>query len=137
MKITFFRIATHKCALSIVLLMASISPCSLGQRNSGVANVTLIARLESLSVTVSPSYQLSHTLDRDFLLVTTSWVAPSNRTTIRIVENGTIYLSEAIGESNQPRTRIVQLKVAIPDGRSNVQHPGDERGRVIIVVEAL
>ena len=130
-------------ALAIALLLTSISPPGFGQVNSRTVNITLVARLESLSVGATlpddvgfpaRGYDNSPQIP---ILLTTSWAVPSNRTTVRVVENGRTLFSQAAGDSDRPKTRIDQLNIVLRGDRSEVANPESQPCRVIIFVQAL
>ena len=127
--------------LSIALMLASIQRAGIGQLNSRNVSITLVARLESLSVSaVLPA-------DGGFpapghngpipISITTSWAVPSNRTMVKVVENGKTVFSQAAGDSNRPKRRTDQLNIAVPCDRSEAANSETQHHRVIIFVQAL
>lgn len=130
-------------AFMIALLLTSISPAGMGQLNSKAASIGLVARLESLSVVAVLPRDIGFPApERDNIphipvFLTTSWAVPSNRTTVRVVEDGSVVFSQASGDSNRPKTRIDQLNIALPCDLSEVANPGTQQRRVTIVVQAL
>lgn len=127
--------------LSIALLLASIQPAGIGQLNSRNVSITLVARLESLSVSAVlhadggfPARGRNGPIP---ISITTSWAVPCNRTVVRVVENGKAVFSQAAGDSNRPESRIDQLSIALPSDRSETANANTEQGSVIIFVQAL
>jgi len=127
--------------LSIALMLASIQRASTGQLNSRNVSITLVARLESLSVSAvlpadggfpSPGHNGPIPIS-----ITTSWAVPSNRTTVRVIEDGKTLFSQSSGDSNRPKKRIDQLSVAFPCDRLGAAEPEIKQRRVTIVVQAL
>ena len=137
------RTSTLLYALSLTVLLMPISQHSPGQINSRAAGITMIARLESLSVAAalidydgSAAQRLtrSHTAS---VSVTTSWAIPSNLTTVRVVENGTPLFSQPAGDSNRPGRRTDLLNVAISHDRSEGTSAQNQHKTVTIFVQAL
>lgn len=125
-------------ALTIALLITLLSPPSLGQVDARSASITLVARLESLSVKATLSnddgsggYMQRH------VLVATSWAVPSNRTTIRVIENGTPLFSQALGQSAQPERRIDPINLAPAADKSEEANTETQPRSVVILVQAL
>lgn len=127
--------------LVVSMLTALLAPCGRGQLNSGGASVALIARLESLSVSFAPANavsvaQVSHDAT-PHLTLATSWTLPSNRTTVRVVENGVPLFSHAADDSNRAGSRTDQLDFALSNTRSEKSGTESPRRSVVIVVEAF
>lgn len=125
--------------LLIALLLTLLSPPSLGQVNARSASITLVARLESLSVAATlangtgwSEHEIAHQV-----FVTTSWAVSSNRTTIRVTENGLPLFSQAPGQSNGPGRRIDPLNLAPAPEKPEEANAESQPRRVVIVVQAL
>lgn len=126
-------------ALAMVLLLTFLSPPSLGQVDSKAASITLVARLESLSVAATLANDAGWG-GRDMLhhvLVTTTWAVSSDRTTVRVIENGTPLFSQALGESNQPGRRIDPLNLPPGQGKLRGANAESQPRSVVILVQAL
>lgn len=143
MRTTSSHIGRLLSAFTIALLLTSILPAGFGQLNSRAGSITLVARLESISVAAALPDDVGFlarghdNLHQIPVLLTTSWAVPSNRTTVRVVENGKTLFSQAAGDSNRPKRRIDQLNIALPYDRSEAANPETEQSRVIIFVQAL
>jgi len=129
------------CALTIWVLLMSASQHITSQLNSRAGNVSLVARLESLSVASVPASneglnELEHNGVRR-MTVMTSWAIPSNRTTVRVFENGMPVFSQASGESSGPGRRTDQIRVVLERDGVGTANTNGERNSVVIVVEAL
>ena len=125
-------------ALTIALLIMLLSLPSLAQVNSRGASITLVARLESLSVEATlPNDDSSSGHMQRHVLVTTSWAISSNLTTIRVIENGTPLFSQALGQSAQPGRRIDALNLASTPDKLGGANPETQPRRVVILVQAL
>ena len=127
----------------------------------GSASVTLIATLESLTVTARPMAAAAPSLERDAmadagsLAITSSWAAPANLTTVRMVwvagggsadqidemrakgAEGRVVYAQRAGESNRAFTRTDTLHVENKAPVSPVQHSNPGRSSVSVVVQAL
>lgn len=126
-------------ALTIVLLLTLQSSPSLGQVNARSVSITLVARLESLSVAATVANETAwggHDV-LHHVLVTTSWAVSSNRTTIRVTENGTPLFSQAPGQSNRPGQRIDPLNLSPASNKSEEANAEIQPRRVVIFVQAL
>jgi hypothetical protein len=125
-------------ALAIFLLLTFLSPPSLGQVDSKAASITLVARLESLSVAATLANDAGWG-GRDMLhvLVTTTWAVSSDRTTVRVIENGTPLFSQALGESNHPGRRIDPLNLPPGQGKLRGANAESQPRSVVILVQAL
>lgn len=131
------------CALSIAIFSALMASASAAQTNSRPASITLVARLESLSVAVSLTGDVCSTnqgWERPHpvcVLVTSSWAVSPNRTTIRVIEGSRSLFSQSSGESNRPSRRVDQLILEqAPDG-SERGNPNNQLGKLTLLVEAL
>jgi hypothetical protein len=137
------RTSTLIYALSLTVLLMPISQHSPGQINSRAAGITLVARLESLSVAAALIDNDSSTAQRlnrshaASVSVTTSWAVPSNLTTVRVVENGMPLFSQAAGDSNRPGMRTDLLNVALPHDKPEGMSAQDQHRTVTIFVQAL
>lgn len=143
MRTTSSHIGRLLSTFPIALWLMSTPPAGFGQFNSRPASIALVARLESISVvaalpgdfdSLAPGHDSLHRIPA---LLTTSWTIPSNRTTVRVVENGKSLFSQPTVDSNRPTKRIDQLNAAIYCDRSEEANPEVEQGSVIIFVQAL
>ena len=131
----------RRALIIAVLMTATVLPC-FGQLNSRPGSIALIARLESLSVTTSPAdgFSLIARTHDEFphvpISLSTSWAVPSNRTTVRVIEDGTPLFAQPSGESNHPGHRTDRLDVAIAHERSETDRE-NKRRLVVIFVQAL
>jgi hypothetical protein len=129
--------------LTIVLLIATISPSVFGQNNSTTASITLVARLESLSVCAAFPDDAGATIRQHDnstpipVLLTTSWAVSSNRTTVKISENGRALFFQAAVDSDRSKTRTDLFNVVLHGDRSEAANPVIQPSRVIILVQAL
>ena len=126
-------------ALAIALLLMVFSPPILGQAGSPTASISLVARLESLSVAATFANDAGWD-GPDMLhhvLVTTSWAVPSNRTTVSVTENGTRLFSQALGESGRPGRRMDPLPLPPSQDKSEEANAENQPRSVIILVQAL
>lgn len=140
MHTTPLRTSFVLCALTVLMLLMPTSQSSSGQLNSRAGGITLIARLESLSVAAALTEEGSSTRVPEnahsaSVAVTTSWAVPSNLTTVRVVQDGLPLFSQAAGESNRPGSRTDLLHIQLPREKSSGMSP--QRKAVTIVVQAL
>lgn len=128
---------------TIALLLTSNSASGFGQLKSTTASIALIARLESLSVAATLPDNVGfpapghNAVSEIPVLLTTGWAVPSNRTTVRVVEDGKTLFSQGSGDSNRPKRRIDQLNIAVPCDELEAATREIKQRRVTIVVQAL
>jgi hypothetical protein len=114
---------------------------------TGGASVTLIATLESLTVSAAPTASVTTAPGRELfadagsLAITTSWAVPANLTTIRMAcfaggESRMVYVQRA-GESNRAFTRTDTLHVENWAPAAPAQQFNSHQDRLSIVVQAL
>jgi len=131
------------CALGITFLLVWGSPLNFGQVNSGPSAVSLVARLESVSITARLSEDVRCTASGrnerrvSSVSLAASWALPTNRTIVRIIENNTPVFAQVAGESGRPERRIQQLEIALACDRSEEQDPEIHQRKVVISVEAF
>jgi hypothetical protein len=128
--------------ITCILPLSISQPCS-GQRTSKQASVYLTARLESISVSAVPFTEFDligqghGELGDRSVLITASCALSSERTLVRIVENGRpLFFGTAWG-SNRPVHRVYQLSIPAPDGRSGREEFNVQRRSVSIIVQAF
>ena len=128
---------------TIALLLTSDSSTGFGQLASRKSSITLVARLESLSIAATLPDRVAFPVQRRAglseipVLLTTGWAVPSNRTTVRVIEDGKTLFSQSSGGSNRPTKRVDQLNVALPCDSLEAVNPEIKQRRVTIVVQAL
>jgi hypothetical protein len=129
--------------VTIAVLLTFISPAGLGQLNSRAGSISLVARLESLSIVAempndfAVPARVPHGLDQIPVLLKTSWAVPSNRTMVRVDEDGKRLFSQATGDSNLPQRRIDRLNITVPCDGPEAANLQAQRPRLVIFVQAL
>ena len=138
------RSRTHIFTILISFLMSSGLTRSFGEAIAKPASINLVARLESLSVTAAPQKQVdstgwgSHTELPGCLSITASWAIPSNRTTVRVIENDTPLFVLSPDDTGRPGRQTHQLRLGCTPARSEkVNDHNQGPPTVNIVVEAL
>lgn len=113
-----------------------------GKSASRSATVTLIATLESLSVSASPRgtfpLSTSNRIGQHLfpLTITTSWAVPSNLTTVRVIHDGVTLFAQKAGETNCVARRTDHVDVVLKDDiRTTTERQISEP--VVILVQAL
>lgn len=129
----------YLCVVIAIALSTTSSLPSAAQVACSGAGISLVARLESLSVSVLPSAPSTAERGRErlsYLSVLTSSVLPSNRTTIRVFENGTPLYTQAATESGRRERRTDQVDLLPMRMSPEAKNPDGQR-IVLIRMEAL
>lgn len=130
-------------ALGVTCALGWGLPQSVGQLKAGPASVSLVARLESVSITARLSNDLSCiTLGHrerhvPSISVAVSSFLPSNRTMVRIIENNRELIAQAAVESKRTEGSGQRLDIARVCESSAEQEPENQQRKVVIVVEAF